>query len=91
MTYKNDNVYFDTSGTNNWLELMPEGWKLKIERIKGIDELTLIIEPKSFNKETEYNVACKLKEELGIRFNVCLERNCFSDHKLKRIIDLRKK
>ncbi|MEK6889087.1 MAG: AMP-binding protein [Nanoarchaeota archaeon] len=69
----------------------PEGWKLKIERIKGIDELTLIIEPKSFNKETEYNVACKLKEELGIRFNVCLERNCFSDHKLKRIIDLRKK
>ena len=29
ITYKNENVYFDTSGTNNWLDLMPEGWKLK--------------------------------------------------------------
>ena len=69
----------------------PEGWKLKIERIKGIDELTLMVEPKSFDKEIENKIVCKLKEELGIRFNVCLEKNCFSDHKLKRIIDLRKK
>ena len=69
----------------------PEGWKLKIERIKGIEELTLMIEPKSFNKEIKSKIACKLKEELGIRFNICLEKNCFSDQKLKRIIDLRKK
>jgi len=69
----------------------PEGWRLKIERIKGIEELTLMIEPKSFNKEIENRIAYKLKEELGIRFNICLEKNCFSGHKLKRIIDLRKK
>ena len=44
-----------------------------------------------FNKEIENRIAYKLKEELGIRFNICLEKNCFSGHKLKRIIDLRKK
>jgi phenylacetate-CoA ligase len=69
----------------------PEGWRLKIERIKGLEELTLIVEPKSFNKDIEEKIACKLKEELGIRFNICLDKNCFSDHKLKRIIDLRRK
>jgi phenylacetate-CoA ligase len=69
----------------------PEGWRLRIERIKGIDELTLMIEPKSFNKEIKNKIVCKLKEELGIRFNICLEKNCFSGHKLKRIIDLRKR
>jgi phenylacetate-CoA ligase len=69
----------------------PEGWRLKIERIKGIEELTLMVEPKSFNNETQNKIAYKLKEKLGIRFNICLEKNCFPDHKLKRIIDLRKK
>lgn len=69
----------------------PEGWRLKIERIKGIDELTLMIEPKTSNKSTEEKIILRLREELGIRFNICLEKNCFSNHKLKRIIDLRKK
>jgi len=69
----------------------PEGWKLKIERIKGIDELTLMVEPKTSNKNTEEKIILRLREELGIRFNICLEKNCFHDHKLKRIIDLRKK
>jgi uncharacterized protein len=27
--YKNDNVYFDTSGTNNWLEYSPFDWTLE--------------------------------------------------------------
>ncbi|OGJ19861.1 hypothetical protein A3K73_02600 [Candidatus Pacearchaeota archaeon RBG_13_36_9] len=67
----------------------PEGWKLRIERIKGIEELTLIVEPRHFNKEVEDKIVCKLKEELGIRFNICLEKNNFSHNKLKRIIDLR--
>jgi len=29
LMYKNENVYFDTSGTNNWLEYSPFGWTLK--------------------------------------------------------------
>lgn len=29
LMYKNENVYFDTSGTNNWLEVSPFGWSLK--------------------------------------------------------------
>lgn len=29
MCYKADNVYFDTSGTNNWLDYSPFGWTLK--------------------------------------------------------------
>ena len=29
LMYKHDNVYFDTSGTNNWLDFSPFGWTLR--------------------------------------------------------------
>ena len=29
LMYKNPNIYFDTSGTNNWLDNSPFGWDLK--------------------------------------------------------------
>jgi len=29
LMYKHENVYFDTSGTNNWLEFSPFGWSLE--------------------------------------------------------------
>jgi phenylacetate-CoA ligase len=68
----------------------PEGWTLKIERINGLDELTLIVEPKSLDKKIENIIVAKLKEKMGIRFNVSLEKNSFKGKKLKRVIDLRK-
>jgi len=45
LMYKNPNIYFDTSGTNNWLDHSPFGWDLKdvfAKALKAISSKNII-------------------------------------------------
>jgi len=71
--------------------IKPETWALKIEKKRGLDELTLFIKPSGKRKESiKKKLKEKLKEKIGIRFNISFNANNDSVHKIKRMMDERK-
>lgn len=70
--------------------IKPETWSLKIERKKGLDELTLFIKPNGKKEgKIKEKLKAKLKERIGIRFNISFNAINNEGHKTKRVIDKR--
>ena len=70
--------------------IKPETWSLKIEREKGLDDLTLFVKPNGKIKEKiKEKLKEKLKERIGIKFNISFNAISAGGHKTKRIIDKR--
>ena len=73
--------------------IRPETWMLEIERIRGLDILTLFVKPLENDKKDKIvdMVKDRLKDRIGLTFNVSFNAKDNFVHKTKRIIDKRKK
>jgi len=71
--------------------IKPETWKLKIERKNGLDELTLFVRPAlKGGGNIKKVLEGKLKEKIGMGFNISFDVKDEPTHKVKRIIDKRR-
>src|SRR3989344_7843992 len=72
--------------------IRPETWMLEIERIRGLDILTLFVKPLENDKKDKIvdMVKDRLKDRIGLTFNVSFNAKDNFVHKTKRIIDKRK-
>jgi len=68
LTYKNENVYFDTSGRNNWLDTSPFDWDLKDvfkKALKCVGSERILFGTDSYREDEGYRDDV-LKEQMKI-------------------------